>query len=175
MFDPSLRGKQLSSLWWGCRHNCTSGSRYNGAYIKAVGVLNQRSSLVSKQKFLRHPQDSKYYHYSEVDQLEIDAQRRASCRSRSELEIWQPQDSKNEKVRIAAARQNLVYLADKILGNVSKIIGFWHVFMSEQVLVRVFRFVAIPQKQFEEMKQAQEVEFANGTLERDDITRYRIP
>jgi hypothetical protein len=47
--------------------------------------------------------------------------------------------------------------------------------MSEQVLVRVFRFVAIPQKQFEEMKQAQEVEFANGTLKRDDITQWWDP
>ena len=46
-------------------------------------------------------------------------------------------------------------------------IGLWHVFMSEQVLVRVFRFVAIPQEKFEEMKQAQEVEFANGTLEKN--------
>jgi hypothetical protein len=43
--------------------------------------------------------------------------------------------------------------------------------MSEEVLVRVFRFVAISQEKFEEMKQAQEVEFANGTLEKkNDIT-----
>jgi hypothetical protein len=73
-------------------------------------------------------------------------------------------------MRIAGTEtKNLVYLADKILRNVGEIIGFWHVFMSEQVLVRVFRLVAIPQKKFEEMKQAQEVEFANGTLENDDI------
>ena len=74
-----------------------------------------------------------------------------------------------------AEKHNLVYLADKILRYVGKIIGLWHVFMSEQVLVRIFRFVAISQKQFEEMKQAQEVELANSTLERDDITYLLDP
>ena len=153
VFNPSFRGKQFSSLWWGCRYNCTSGSRYNGADIKAIGVLNLRSSLVPKQIILRHPQDLRCCHYSEVDQLGIDAQRRVSCRSRSELEKWQPQDSEIEKMRIAGTEtQNLDYLANKIFRNVGEIIGLWHVFMSEQVLVRVFRFVAIPQEKFEKMK-----------------------
>ena len=74
-------------------------------------------------------------------------------------------------MRITGAEtQNIDYLANKIFRNVGEIIGLRHVFMSEQVLVRVFRFVAIPQEKFEEMKQAQEVEFANGTLEKDDKT-----
>jgi len=65
---------------------------------------------------------------------------------------------------VGVETRSLAYLADKILRNVSEIIGFGHVFMGEEVLVRVFRLVAIPQKKFEKMKQAQEVEFANGTL-----------
>lgn len=93
------------------------------------------------------------------------------CRSRSELEKWHLQDSEIVKMRIAGTETpNLDYLANKIFRNVGEIIGLWHVFMSEQVLVRVFRFVAIPQEKFEEMKEAQEVEFANGTLEKNDIT-----
>ena len=94
-----------------------------------------------------------------------------SCRSRSELEKWQPQDSEIVKMRKAETEiQNLDYLANKIFRNVGEIIGLWHVFMSEQVLVRVFRFVAIPQEKFEEMKQAQKIEFANSTLEKNNIT-----
>lgn len=125
------------------------------------------SSLVPEQIILKHPQDLRCCHCSEVDQLRIDAQRRVSCRSRSELEKWQPQDSEIVKMRIEGTEtQNFDYLANKIFRNVGEIIGLWHVFMSEQVLVRVFRFVAIPQEKFEEMKQAQEVEFANGTLEK---------
>ena len=69
-------------------------------------------------------------------------------------------------MRIARTEiQSLDYLANKIFRNVGEIVGLWHIFMSEQVLIRVFRFVAIPQEKFEEMKQAQEVEFANSTLE----------
>ena len=66
--------------------------------------------------------------------------------------------------------RNLNYLANKIFRDVSEIIGLWHVFMGKEVLVRVFRFVAISKEKFEEMKQAQEIEFANGTLEQNDIT-----
>ena len=84
---------------------------------------------------------------------------------------WQPQDSKIVKMRITGTEtQNFNYFANKIFRNVGEIIWLWHVFMSEQVLVRVFRFVAISQEKLEEMKQAQEVEFANGTLEQNDIT-----
>ena len=84
---------------------------------------------------------------------------------------WQPQDSKIAKMRRAETKaHDFDYLANKIFRNVGEIIGFWHVFMSKQVLVRVFRFVAISQEKFEEMKQAQEVELANGTLKQIDIT-----
>lgn len=94
-----------------------------------------------------------------------------SCRSRSELVKWQPQDSEIVKLRIAGIEtRNLDYLANKIFRDVGKIVGLWHVFMGEEVLVRVFRFVAISKEKFEEMKQAQEVEFANGTLKQNDIT-----
>ena len=172
MFNPSFRGKQFSSLWWGRRYNCTSGCRYNCTDIKAIGVLNRTKVItVSKQMFLKHPQDLRCCHYSVVDQLGIDAQRRVSCRSRSELVKWQPQDSEIVKMRIVGTEtQNFDYLANKIFRNVGEIIGLWHVFMSKQVLVRVFRFVAISQEKFEEMKQAQEVELANGTLKQIDIT-----
>lgn len=46
-----------------------------------------------------------------------------------------------------------MYLTNKILREIGKVVGFRNIVVCEQVLIRLFRLIAVSQEELEEMKE----------------------
>lgn len=57
-----------------------------------------------------------------------------------------------------------LYLADKVLREVGKVIGLRNIFVGEQVLCWILGLVTISKEELEEVEKSQEIYFANCTL-----------
>lgn len=58
----------------------------------------------------------------------------------------------------------LLYLPDKILRKVAEVVGPRYICMSEEVLIWVFRVVAVSKKELEEVEEPNPIQTLYGTL-----------